>query len=83
MSGTPTLVVTWTKDGAKVNDNRIDELERKDNLFRLQISDLQEGDAGVYQCSISNLAGSDSGEIRVEVEGILDFISIEFPSPSE
>ena len=68
MSGTPTPDVTWTKDGEDINDNRIDELESMNNLFRLEIDDLQEGDAGVYQCSISNPAGSDFGEIRIEVE---------------
>ena len=61
--------VTWQKDGVNIiTDNRTVEFKNVDGSdFTLQISDLEEGDAGVYRCSISNLAGSDSREVRVEV----------------
>ena len=69
VSGTPTPAVTWQKDGVDIiTDNRTVELENVDGSnFILHISDLEEGDAGVYRCSISNPAGSDFREVRVEV----------------
>ena len=69
VSGTPVPAVTWQKDGVDIiTDNRTVELENMNGSnFILQISDLEEGDTGVYRCSISNLAGNDSREITVEM----------------
>ena len=69
VSGTPAPNVTWQKDGVDiVPTNKIVVLEKQDNSkFDLQISDLEEGDSGVYHCSIFNPAGSDSREVRLEI----------------
>ena len=67
--GTPPPMVAWQKDGSVfiLGEGRsiINSTERS----QLEINNLTLSDAGVYTCSVSNVAGMNTRSVRLEVRG--------------
>jgi len=55
--GEPRPSVTWLKDGKPIEEREDIVFDADENTFRLVIRQVQESDAGLYQCIISNSAG--------------------------
>jgi len=67
--GTPPPKIVWEKDG---NEFLIEEGRRVINSTessQLMINHLLLSDAGVYTCSMINVAGTDMRSVRLEVRG--------------
>ena len=65
VSGYPDPKVEWKCGGSELpgNEKRLDLLSDGS----LQISNVQEKDAGLYQCTVSNRAGSAQCQIKLRV----------------
>ena len=63
--------VTWRKNDVKVSPfNRL-----RIALEGLYIRNVTEEDAGIYQCSVRNTAGSDIRSIRLNVQSEIMFVN--------
>ena len=60
-AGDPKPLVTWSKNGVVLQNRTIDT-----NFVR---EDINEDDAGNYECVASNSAGSDSYRVEVIIKG--------------
>uniref|UniRef100_A0A671W9G0 Hemicentin 1 n=1 Tax=Sparus aurata TaxID=8175 RepID=A0A671W9G0_SPAAU len=68
VTGSPTPVVTWYKDGTPVGDPN---LEVTDKGQVLKIKSARLGDKARYQCSVMNTAGKQSKDFNLSVYGEL------------
>uniref|UniRef100_A0A8C5TU59 Ig-like domain-containing protein n=1 Tax=Malurus cyaneus samueli TaxID=2593467 RepID=A0A8C5TU59_9PASS len=65
VSGSQPLTVAWYKNNQEVHSSAHCEISFKNNALLLHIKTVEQSDAGLYTCKVSNEAGitkSDSGE---------------------
>ena len=75
IAGVPTPTVTWYHDNVQLNNGgRIVITRVSPSTATLTISDLTEGDTGMYQCIASNVVGRTQAswalQVRTPSEGI-------------
>lgn len=63
-TGDPVPLQTWTRNGAAIADSRFRVMADGSTLM---ISDVREEDQGEYQCHASNLVGSNSATVSLNV----------------
>lgn len=63
-TGDPVPLQSWTRNGAAIVDSRFQVLA---NGVALQISDVREEDQGLYRCHASNIAGTNSATVNLNV----------------
>ena len=68
-SGTPPPVVGWLKDGSIFLTEEGRRITNSTGRSQLEINSLALSDAGEYTCSVSNVAGTDTRSVRLEVRG--------------
>jgi hypothetical protein len=66
MTGQPEPAIQWKRNGSDLPGNEGRFKLTSDGF--LQISDLREEDAGLYQCTVSNVAGSSHCQIKLNVD---------------
>ena len=67
--GTPPPVVGWQKDGSMFLLGEGRSIINTTGKSQLEINNLTLSDAGVYACSVSNVAGIDTRSVKLEVRG--------------
>ena len=67
--GTPPPVVGWLKDGSMFLLGEGRSIMNSTGSSHLVINSLALSDAGVYTCSVTNDAGTDTRDVRLEVRG--------------
>ena len=67
--GTPPPVVGWQKDGSVFLPREGRSIMNATGRSQLVINSLALSDAGVYSCSVTNDAGTDTRSVRLEVRG--------------
>ncbi|XP_060069782.1 hemicentin-1-like [Ylistrum balloti] len=65
VTGYPTPVITWHKDGQRLRDDRSKIIFQEGSIM---IRGIQESDAGVYRCDAINFVGNTSRETTVRVQ---------------
>ena len=68
-SGMPPPVVGWLKDGSIFLTEEGRRITNSTGRSQLEINSLALSDAGEYTCSVSNVAGTDTRSVRLEVRG--------------
>ena len=68
-SGTPPPVVGWQKDGSIFLTEEGRTIINSTGRSQLEINSLALSDAGVYTCTVTNVAGTDMRSVRLEVRG--------------
>ena len=63
-SGDPTPVQSWTRNGVAISDSRFQVLM---GGSALRITNIRESDEGAYQCHASNVAGTNSATVNLNV----------------
>jgi len=63
-TGDPTPLQTWTRNGISISDSRFQVLSGGSALM---ISNVREEDQGPYQCHASNVVGSNSATVNLDV----------------
>ena len=68
-TGVPAPEIRWEKDGSLfiLEDGR--RVTNSTGRSQLEINSLTFSDAGVYTCSVSNVAGNATRSVRLEVRG--------------
>ena len=68
-TGIPAPEIRWEKDGSLfiLGDGR--RVTNSTGRSQLEINSLALSDAGVYTCSVSNVAGNATRSVRLEVRG--------------
>ena len=68
-TGIPAPEIRWEKDGSLfiLGDGR--RVTNSTGRSQLEISSLAFSDAGVYTCSVNNVAGNATRSVRLEVRG--------------
>lgn len=67
-SGTPKPTVRWLHDGKEVKpDSRVRVINEGD-LYKLEVVKAELGDAGKWQCEISNDLGKDVLQVEVSIK---------------
>ena len=68
-TGIPAPEIRWEKDGSVfiLGDGR--RVTNSTGRSQLEINSLAFSDAGVYTCSVSNVAGNATRSVRLEVRG--------------
>lgn len=69
MSGTPPFQVNWYKNKRPLKEDRKFKLVSVGSSATLHIMKLEEDDAGLYECRVSNNVGSDSCQTTVTLKG--------------
>jgi len=72
VSGVPEPIVSWHRDGERLTYLMHSNIRLEERNQRLTVSNAQLADIGVYRCIASNVAGNDSKEFLLNVQG-LDF----------
>ena len=67
--GTPPPVVGWQKDGSMFLLGEGRSIMNSTERSQLVIDSLALSDAGVYSCTVTNVAGMDTRRVRLEVRG--------------
>ena len=67
--GTPPPIVGWQKDGSMFLLGEGRSIINSNGSSQLEINSLALSDAGVYTCSVTNVAGMNTRSVRVEVRG--------------
>ena len=65
-NGAPRAQITWYKEGSKVIPNRRVALSSQGHLV---ISAVETSDQGFYTCLANNIAGQDSRNMTIKVQG--------------
>ena len=68
-SGTPPPDVGWQKDGSIFLTEEGRTIINSTGRSQLEINSLALSDAGVYTCTVTNVAGTDMRSVRLEVRG--------------
>ena len=65
--GNPSPIVTWSKGKTSLNTGR--QMHTKySSTYTLKLSDMSVADLGIYNCSATNILGSDFGITSVKGE---------------
>ena len=65
--GNPSPIVTWSKGKTSLNTGR--QMHTKySSTYTLKLSDMSAADLGIYNCSATNILGSDFGITSVKGE---------------
>ena len=65
----PAPDIRWEKDGSVFLFGVGRRVINRTGRSQLEINSLLQSDAGVYRCSVSNIAGMDAQSVRLEVRG--------------
>ena len=68
-TGIPAPEILWEKNGSVFLLGEGRRIINSTGRSALEITSLALSDAGVYTCSVSNVAGTDMRSVRVEVRG--------------
>ena len=68
-TGVPAPEICWEKDGSVFPLGEGRSIINSTGRSQLMINSLALSDAGVYSCSVSNVAGTDMRNVRLEVRG--------------
>ena len=68
-TGIPAPDIHWEKDGSLLLLGEGMRIVNSTGRSQLEIISLLQSDAGVYSCSVSNVAGMDAQSVRLEVRG--------------
>ena len=68
-TGIPAPEIRWEKDGSLLLLGEGMRIVNSTGRSQLEIISLLQSDAGVYCCSVSNVAGMDAQTVRLEVRG--------------
>ena len=68
-TGSPTPAITWQKDGATVVSSSFISIVSADGSSTLTITNAQMSDAGLYDCTATNTAGTTSSNAAITVNG--------------
>ena len=68
-TGVPAPEIHWEKDGSVFLFGEGGRITNNTGRSRLEIYSLALSDAGVYNCSVANVAGMDARSVRLEVRG--------------
>ena len=68
-TGIPAPKICWEKDGSVFLFGEGRRIVNSTGRSRLEINSLALSDAGVYNCSVSNVVGMDASSVRLEVRG--------------
>ena len=68
-TGVPPPMIRWEKDGSVFLLGEGRRIINSTGRSRLEINSLALSDAGVYSCSVSNVADTDMRSVRLEVRG--------------
>lgn len=69
VSGTPPLQVNWYKDSRPLKESRKYKMVSEDSSATLHIIKLEQDDAGLYECKVSNNVGTGSCCTTVSLRG--------------
>ena len=67
-TGVPAPQIRWEKDGSVFLLGGGRSIVNSTGRSQLVINSLLQSDAGVYTCSVTNMAGSATNSVRLEVE---------------
>ena len=68
-TGIPAPEIRWEKDGSLSLLGESRRVTNTNESSQLEIDSLALSDAGVYSCSVTNDAGTDTRSVRLEVRG--------------
>ena len=68
-TGVPVPMIRWEKNGSVFLLGEGRRVINSTGRSQLVINSLALSDAGVYSCSVSNVAGTDMRSVRLEVRG--------------
>ena len=68
-TGIPAPEIHWEKDGSLLLLGEGMRIVNSTGRSQLEIISLLQSDAGVYRCSVTNVAGMDTQSVRLEVRG--------------
>ena len=68
-TGVPAPNICWEKDGSVFLLGGGRRVTNSTERSQLEINTLVLSDAGVYSCTVSNVAGTDMRSVRLEVRG--------------
>lgn len=71
VSGSQPLTVAWYKNNQEVHSSAHCEISFKNNTLLLHIKTVEQSDAGLYTCKVSNEAGSVLSTSSVVIRGWL------------
>lgn len=69
MSGTPPFQVNWYKDNRPLKEDRKCKMVNVGSFATLHIIKLEQDDAGLYECRVSNNVGSKSCHTAITLKG--------------
>lgn len=67
--GTPPFQINWYKDKRPLTDGRKHKMVSEDSFTALHIIKLEHGDAGLYECNVSNNVGAESCRTTLSLKG--------------
>ena len=70
-TGIPAPKIHWEKNGSVLLLGEGRRIIKTSGRSQLEINNLTLSDAGVYTCSVTNVAGNVTRSVRLEVEGEL------------
>ena len=68
-TGVPAPMIHWEKNGSVFLLGEGRRIINSTGRSQLEIENLRVSDAGVYTCSVTNVAGNVSRSVRLEVRG--------------
>ena len=69
LTGIPAPEICWEKDGSVFLFGEGRRIINSTGRSQLEINSVGLSDAGVYTCSVTNIAGTDTRSVRLEVRG--------------
>ncbi|XP_066993450.2 obscurin isoform X6 [Anabrus simplex] len=72
-SGIPRPEAKWYKDGEEIKSSGRMKISDSGDTYKLEISDLQGSDAGVYKCKIINRLGEKSQESKLSLKSVNEY----------
>lgn len=74
----PTPEITWTKEGQVITETSQIKMyiEQNDDIYviRLELSEPNLEDSGLYRCNIKNNLGEVNANLTLNIESMIDFI---------
>ncbi len=67
--GTPPFQVNWYKDKRPLKDNRKYKMVNEGSSATLHIIKLDQDDAGLYECKVSNNVGTETCRTTISLKG--------------
>lgn len=69
VNASPPFQITWYKDQKLLKDSRKYKIVKAGNSVTLHIIKLEQDDAGVYECRVSNNVGTESSCTSITLKG--------------